>query len=127
MLWRLQANANPRGIWANATTMWVADDEDDKLYAYTLATGAYDSSKDISLHTDNGSSKGIWSDGTTIWVANDEDDKLYAYALLDGTRQDGTGSTVNQEFSLHADNGDPAGIWSDGTTDLGCQQQPLYP
>ena len=109
-------NANPRGIWANATTMWVADDEDDKLYAYTLATGAYDSSKDISLHTDNGSSKGIWSNGTTIWVADDEDDKLYAYALSDGTRQDGTGSTVNQEFSLHADNGDPAGIWSEGTT-----------
>ena len=109
-------NANPRGIWANATTMWVADDEDDKLYAYTLATGAYDSSKDISLHTDNGSSKGIWSNGTTIWVADDEEDKLYAYALSDGTRQDGTNSTTNQEFSLHADNGDPAGIWSDGTT-----------
>ena len=109
-------NANPRGIWANATTMWVADDEDDKLYAYTLATGAYDSSKDISLHTDNGSSKGIWSNGTTIWVADDEDDKLYAYALSDGTRQDGTGSTVNKEFSLHADNVDPAGIWSEGTT-----------
>ena len=109
-------NANPRGIWANATTMWVADDDDDKLYAYMLATGAYDSSKDITLHSDNGDPQGIWSDGTTIWVADDEDDKLYAYALSGGTRQDGTNSTVNQEFSLHADNGDPAGIWSDGTT-----------
>ena len=109
-------NANPRGIWANATTMWIADDEDDKLYAYTLATGAYDSSKDITLHSDNGDPQGIWSDGTTIWVADDEDDKLYAYALSGGTRQDGTNSTTNQEFSLHADNGDPAGIWSDGTT-----------
>ena len=49
-------------------------------------------------------------------MADDEDDKLYAYALSGGTRQDGTNSTVNQEFSLHADNGDPAGIWSDGTT-----------
>ena len=109
-------NENPRGIWANATTMWIADDEDYKLYAYMLATGAYDSSKDITLHSDNGDPQGIWSDGTTIWVADDEDDKLYAYALSGGTRQDGTNSTVNQEFSLHADNGDPAGIWSDGTT-----------
>ena len=45
-------------------------DEDEKLYAYTLATGAYDSSKDITLHTDNGDPQGIWSDGTTIWVAD---------------------------------------------------------
>ena len=109
-------NADPRGIWANATTMWIADDDDDKLYAYTLATGVRDATQDISLHSDNGSSKGIWSDETTIWVADDEDDKLYAYALSDGTRQDGTNSTINKEFSLHADNGDPAGIWSDGTT-----------
>ena len=109
-------NADPQGMWSDGTTMWVADDEDNKLYAYTLATGAYDATKDISLHSDNGSSKGIWSDATTIWVADDEDDKLYAYALSDGTRQDGTGSTTDMEFSLHTDNGDPAGIWSDGTT-----------
>ena len=91
-------------------------DGDDKLYAYTLATGAYDSSKDITLHTDNGDPQGIWSDETTIWVADSGDDKLYAYALSDGTRQDGTGSTTDMEFSLHADNLDAAGIWSDGTT-----------
>ena len=109
-------NADPQGMWSDGTTMWVADDEDNKLYAYTLATGAYDATKDISLHSDNGSSKGIWSDATTIWVADDEDDKLYAYALSDGARQDGTGSTTDMEFSLHTDNGDPAGIWSDGTT-----------
>ena len=109
-------NASPKGIWANATTMWIADDEDYKLYAYMLATGAYDSSKDITLHSDNGDPQGIWSDETTIWVADDEDDKLYAYALSDGTRQDGTGSTTDMELNLHADNGDPAGIWSDGTT-----------
>ena len=110
------SNANPQGIWSDGTTMWVADDADDKLYAYTLATGVRDATQDITLHTDNGSSKGIWSDGTTIWVADDEDDKLYAYALSGGTRQDGTNSTVNKEFSLHTDNGDPEGIWSDGTT-----------
>ena len=41
-------NENLQGIWSDETTMWVADDEDDKLYAYTLATGVYDSSKDIT-------------------------------------------------------------------------------
>ena len=103
-------NANPRGIWANATTMWIADDEDDKLYAYTLATRAHDATKDISLHADNGDSQGIWSDGTTLYVADDGDHKLYAYALSGGARD------TTKEFSLHTDNGDPAGIWSDGTT-----------
>ena len=103
-------NASPQGIWSDGTTMWVADDEDDNLYAYTLATGARDATKDISLHSDNDSPTGIWSDETTIWVADDGDDKLYAYTLSGGARD------TSKEFSLHADNGDPAGIWSDGTT-----------
>ena len=101
-------NDSPQGIWSDGTTMWIADD--DKLYAYTLATGVRDASKEFSLHSDNGDPKGIWSDGTTIWVADDGDDKLYAYTLSGGARDS------SKEFSLHADNGVPAGIWSDGTT-----------
>ena len=46
-------NDDATGIWSDSTTIWVADDDDDKLYAYTLATSARDTSKDISLHTDN--------------------------------------------------------------------------
>ena len=103
-------NASPQGMWSDGTTMWVADGDDDKLYAYTLATGVRNSTSDISLHTDNGDAAGIWSDGTTVWVADDEDDKLYAYALSGGARD------TSKEFSLHADNGDAAGIWSDETT-----------
>ena len=109
-------NDDPQGIWSDGTTMWVADDEDDKLYAYTLASGARDTTKDISLDSANADPQGIWSDETTIWVADDGDDKLYAYALSGGTRQDGTGSTTDKEITLATDNGDPAGIWSDGTT-----------
>ena len=107
-------NADPRGIWANATTMWIADDDDDdddnELYAYTLATGAYDATKDISLHTGNVDPRGIWANGTTIWVADAGDDMLYAYTRSSKARD------TSKEFSLHTDNGDPAGIWSDGTT-----------
>ena len=64
----------------------------------------------------NGSSTGIWSDGITIWVADDADNKIYAYALSGGTRQDGTGSTTNLEFDLHAANSNARGLWSDGAT-----------
>ena len=103
-------NASPQGIWSDDTTMWVVDDEDDKVYAYALSGGARDESKEFSLHTDNGDPQGIWSDDTTIWVADDDDDKLYAYTLSGGARD------TSKEFGLHSDNGDPAGIWSDGTT-----------
>ena len=103
-------NANPKGIWSDGTTMWVADDTDDKLYAYTLATGARIDTKDISLHTDNGDPQGIWSDETTMWVADTGNDKLYAYTLATGARD------ATKDISLHVDNGDLTGIWSDGTT-----------
>ena len=105
-------NNNPRGIWSNGTTVWVADSgNDDKLFAYTLSDGTRDADKDIDLHTDNELPGGIWSDGTTVWVADSgDDDKLFAYTLSDGTRDSG------KEFDLHTDNESPEGIWSNGTT-----------
>ena len=103
-------NADPQGIWSDSTTMWVADDADDKLFAYTLSGGARDTAKEFSLHSDNGDPTGTWSDGTTIWVADDADDKLFAYTLSGGARD------TAKEFSLHSDNSDPTGTWSDGTT-----------
>ena len=103
-------NTSPKGIWSDRTTIWVADETDDKLYAYTMTTGAHDATKDISLHADNSDPQGIWSDETTIWVVDDDDDKLYAYTMATGARD------ATKEISLLANNGDPAGIWSDGTT-----------
>ena len=46
-------NTDAVGMWSNDTTLWVADSEDAKLYAYTLATGTRDSGEDIDLHADN--------------------------------------------------------------------------
>ena len=103
-------NASPQGIWSDGTTMWVADDDDDKIYAYTLATGARDASKEFSLHTDNATPGGMWSNGTTVWLADSDDAKLYAYTLATGARD------ASKDISLHADNSDPWGIWSDETT-----------
>ena len=103
-------NASPSGIWSNGATIWVADWEDNYLYAYALADGTRQTGKEFALHTDNTRPTGIWSDGTTIWVSDHDDNRLYAYTLADGTRQTG------KEFALYAINTNPQDIWSDGTT-----------
>ena len=68
--------------------MWVADNTDDKLYAYELATKARDSSKDFDTLSAAGNNFpiGIWSDGTTMWVADNTDSKIYAYNLATKAR-----------------------------------------
>ena len=70
--------------------MWIADAADAMLYAYTLASGARDSSRDITLGSNNDQPAGLWSDGTTIWVVQSflfqRDKKVFAYTLADGSR-----------------------------------------
>ena len=105
-------NGDPFGIWANATTFWVADDGEDKLFAYNRTTKARDASKDIRLTDGNNDVTEIWSDGTTIWAGDWQDDKLYAYRLSDGARQ-----SAEDYNGLNADGiTNPEGIWSDGVT-----------
>ncbi|MBC6401190.1 MAG: hypothetical protein GDA42_09240 [Ekhidna sp.] len=74
-------NYAPRGTWSDGTTLWVADSDDYKLYAYNLSDGMRQTTKEFDLHADNANPEGTWSDGTTLWVADWEDDKLYAYPL----------------------------------------------
>ena len=33
-------NYDPRGIWSDGTTMWVADENDGKIYAYYMPSGS---------------------------------------------------------------------------------------
>ena len=102
-------NSDPQGIWSDETTIWVVDDDDDKLYAYTMATGARDATKDISLLANNGDPAGIWSDGTTIWVANNSGAprKVFAYTLSGG---------ANDTAKEFVPNWNPVGIWAHGAT-----------
>ena len=106
------ANGYPTGIWSDGTTMWVADFEDHKLYAYRMSDRSRDSGKDFTLDAANGSPVGIWSDGTTMWASDFTDAKLYAYRMSDRSRDSGkdfnTLSAAGNKF--------PEGIWSDGTT-----------
>ncbi len=116
-------NDEPTGLWSNGTTMWVADDADrwvdglennDRIYAYGLATMARDSSKDFNRlnAAENDDPEGIWSDGTTMWVADQSDEKLYAYDMTTRERVEA------RDFDTldAAGNDEPKGIWSDGTT-----------
>ena len=102
-------NENIAGLWGNSTTLYVSDGVDAKIYAYSLATGAHDATKDISLHNDNGDPQGIWSDDTTIWVADDLDDKLYAYTLSTKARDSAN------DVTLAPNNDNPTDVWGDAT------------
>ena len=40
-------NNDPRGVWSNGMTMWVADFSDDELFAYEMSDMSRDSSEDF--------------------------------------------------------------------------------
>ena len=119
---------SPKGIWSDGTTVWVGDDDEHRLFAYTLSNGNRDVSKEFDLSSSNLNSRGIWSDGTTMWVIEDgpgqaQDSgahKLFAYTLSNGNRN------TSKEFDLYIptdspvdiDDGNysPTDLWSNGTT-----------
>ncbi|MDE0472389.1 MAG: hypothetical protein OXH57_10650 [Ekhidna sp.] len=126
----LESNAEPYQLWSDGTTLWVMvivevpvgnfTAIETRIYAYVLATGVRDASKDFDRAEENDDHEGggLWSDGTTIWVTDDYDDdsgnprdvKIYAYTLAKGIR------SAAKEFDLAGENENPTGIWSDGTT-----------
>ena len=80
----------PLGIWSDNTTVWIAydyhqdyvNDDDFKLYAFTLEGGERESDRDVAISIDSFSrSSDIWSNGTTMWVSDTFYDKLIAYEL----------------------------------------------
>ena len=117
-----ESNADPRGIWSDGTTMWVADSDDRKIYAYALATGERDSSKDFNTLAEAGNTYpgAIWSDGITMWIANtssvyidgDFIHKIFAYNLESKLRD--PEKDLNNLVSDGAFG--PQGICSDGAT-----------
>ena len=107
-------NRVPTGIWSDGTTMWVAEDDDEKLYAYRLSDGSRDSAKDFDTLKESGNTNPseIWSDGTTMWVLDNVGKKIYAYRLSDKSHD------PSKDFNTlyRAGNDSPAAIWSDRTT-----------
>ena len=101
------------GIWVNADTrvMYVADWDDDVIYAYNIDTKAHLADETFGVgFSGNNNPEGIWSDGRTMWVADLHDDRMYAYDLA--TKEHDSSRT----FELNSANGDPRGVWSDGSS-----------
>ena len=107
-------NTWPTGIWSDGTTMWVADNTDDKIYAYDLVTKARVPGMEFNTLQAAGNTVplGIWSDESTMWVTDYADGKVYAYDL------DTKARVPSQDFDalVSAGNTEPVGIWSDGAT-----------
>ena len=107
-------NTWPEGIWSDGATMWVADYQDDKIYAYNMSSKERDEGKDFNTLNGAGNNDpaGLWSDGTTMWVVDHEDVMVYAYDMEDKTRDQ------TKDFDNLTDAGltHPEGIWSDATT-----------
>ena len=106
-------NNDPISIWSDGATVWVADENDDKIYAYNTDGTRY-SDKDFNTLSVAGNNDpvGIWSDGTTMWVTDHVGWKIYAYKMLDQDRDSGKDFDTLEA----AGNRNPFGIWSDGTT-----------
>ena len=79
-----QNASTPRGIWSNGTTMFVADDDNDNVFAYKHSDESQDSAKNLALSGDNDNPRGMWFDGRVLWVVDGTDDHLYAYDLPAG-------------------------------------------
>ena len=120
------AQTDPRGVWGNADTIWVANSRGvvgvaDRIVAYNRSDLSRDSSKDFDpLHASNAFSFGIWSDGETMYVVDRSVKKVYAYRMKDDPGTDGVDEfgarDPDKDITLSSQNGDPTGIWGNSGT-----------
>ena len=110
-------NNRPAGFYSDGTTVWVGDWKKAMIYAYTLSTGARDSSKDILNSRFYQATAGdIWIDGTTLYCAGTYYDKgdfkyhIFAYNLTTKKRD------VDKEISPSNENKRMESIWSNSST-----------
>ena len=114
-------NDSPAGIWSDGDTMWVADKDDRKIYAYRMDNHERDPDKDIKLTSHSShSAGGIWSDGEIMWVGTNckcDGPAIHAYNLETGERvPDRDIDPVNLGPYHGQWPGFPKGLWSDGET-----------
>ncbi len=105
-------NNYPTGLWSDGTTMWVADFDDSRLYAYSVSDQSRDPGKDFRLAAENDLPIGIWSDGVTMWVSDWHEAKAFAYNLSTKAWD----SDRDFDTLKAAGNNHPEDLWSDGVT-----------
>ena len=100
-------NTAPRGITGNDDTIWVLDDNDDTIFAYSRLGQRLDTKTNFaSLDSDFASDgTGICANSTHVHLVDRIDDRVYPYRISD-RRFDSAGS-----FSLGGGNGAPQGAW----------------
>ena len=103
-------DAYPVGIWSDGDIMWVADNDDEKIYAYDLNTKARVRDEDFNgLVANNSFPAALWGDETTLFVS-DSSGEIYAYW------RSNKAPNAARYISLCCGNAAPFGIWSDGST-----------
>ena len=110
-------NSNPRGISSDGSgIVWVVNEHNtrNRAYAYTLSSGAYDSSKSFDLFWTNDRPGAAHADAETLWVTDRWDDKVYAYNIS-STGTFGAHQS-DKDFNLASGNGSPKGMWGNDTT-----------
>ena len=65
-----RANADPSALWGDGTTVWVADNADDKFYAYTVSSKARDADKDFDYPAGVGTVKNFARDTEGNWYVS---------------------------------------------------------
>ena len=89
-----RSQSRPTGMWCDRDTMWIADADTNRVYAYDMDTKQRDRLRDIPAHDglrssgrldlDFGSDPyGLWSDGETLWVLDDDEDRIVPVVLPD--------------------------------------------
>ena len=113
-------NDSAQGIWSDDTTIWVAQFDSPKFFAYTLATGAYDPDNDFDRLPSNRSPRDVWSDGTTLYVTDHYHKKLFAYKMTNTAAAGTPAITAPNVFRVPAVLGvDLSGITdTDGVTNI---------
>ena len=108
-------HTNPWGMWGDGETLWVLQQSYggmDKLYAYDLADGSWNSDEDIDFPNRPPILTGLVGDGTTFWVAEADDVLPY----LSAYRMDNGHADRPKNFRLAPENGHPRGLAEAGGT-----------
>ena len=108
-------NDDPAGMWSDGTTVYLGDNTDDKIYAYSVATGAHDAPRDFqSLGPDVSHIGGIWADDETLYVVDPVGRALYAFDRATKLRDPGNDilriGVPGPDYPYVTD------VWSDGET-----------
>ena len=74
------SGTQPSGLWSDGATMWVITDPiTGRISAYSLADGAEQAERGITLAGGVAFASALWSDGAILWVADLIAGRVHAY------------------------------------------------